>query len=89
VGSRPIRPTTLPFETLFAFALWLKRMRRNKANAIAIKVKKIKYLQKHVNLWDTYAVRQFIQEGTWRGGYKERLEYSYLAWCQFKGSITR
>lgn len=85
MGSRPIRPTTTPSVTLSAFALWLKRTKRNKANTIAIKLRKIRYLQRHVNLWDDEAVSAFIQDGTWSDGYKETLEYCYLDWSRFQG----
>ena len=85
MGSRPIRPTILPSETLLKFALWLRRTKRNKENTIEIKVRKIKYLHKHVNLWDVEAVSEFIQDGTWSGGYKESLEYTYSDWCRFHG----
>jgi hypothetical protein len=65
--------------------LWLKRTKRNKANTIAIKLRKIRYLQRHVNLWDDEAVSAFIQDGTWSDGYKETLEYCYLDWSRFQG----
>ena len=45
----------------------------------------MKYLHKYVNLWDVEAVSAFIQDGTWSGGYKESLEYTYSDWCSFHG----
>jgi hypothetical protein len=44
---------------------------------IEIKVRKIRYMYKHVNLWTIEAINDFIQDGAWSGGYKESRVYRF------------
>jgi hypothetical protein len=65
--------------------LWLKRSHRIKDTTIKAKIKRIKHLNKFVNLWDIETVTDYIQDADWSNGYKELMEYAYSDWCEHKG----
>jgi hypothetical protein len=64
-----------PHHNFIDFKLWLKRRHRIKDTTIKAKIKRIKHLNKFVNLWDIEAVTDYIQDADWSNGYKELMEY--------------
>jgi integrase len=50
-----------------------------------MKLKKLRMLQRRVNLWEKEATRNFIQDLNCSDGYKEALEYLYTDWCRYQG----
>ena len=58
-----------PIRDTFCVCIVVETDEAEKANTIAIELRKIRYLQRHVNLWDDQAVSAFIQDGTWSGSY--------------------
>jgi hypothetical protein len=49
------------------------------------RVKAIKSLAKHVNIWDSDAVEKHINEAEWTNGRKEHVALAYSNWCESKG----
>jgi len=63
----------------------LKR-KHNIANITIVgKLKKLKALQRQVNLWEKESVRNYIQDCPFKNGYKNQLGYAYADWCEFQG----
>jgi hypothetical protein len=71
------------------FALWLKRAHHIMESTIAVKIKKLKALQRQVNLWDVTAVENYIQDSPFKGSYKNGLGYVYADWCEYQGFRAR
>jgi hypothetical protein len=46
-------------------------------STIAVKIRKLKALQRQVNLWDVTAVNNYIQDAPFKGSYKNGLGYVY------------
>jgi integrase len=54
-------------------------------STIAVKIRKLKALQRQVNLWDVTAVNNYIQDSPFKGSYKNGLGYVYADWCEYQG----
>jgi len=67
------------------FAVWLKRQHNLAESSIVTKIKKLKAIQRQVNLWNQEEVRNYIQDASFRGGYKNSLGYVYADWCEYQG----
>ena len=85
VGSSPTPRTTDATPDNSDFAEWLNREKDNKDITIRMKLKKLRTLQRRVNLWNIEATRNFIQDMSCSNGYKEALEYLYTDWCRYQG----
>ena len=81
--SLPRRHRTNPWG-LEGFREFLKD-RRLAESTINAKIKLVKHLAKHNNLWDTDAITRFIQRSEWGGRRKNNASYAYLDWCKWKG----
>jgi integrase len=68
------------------FAVWLKRNHHIADITIVGKLKKLKAIQRQVNLWNMEAVRNYIQDCPFKNGYKNQLGYAYADWCEYQGS---
>jgi integrase len=59
--------------------------RRLAESTIDAKIKLVKHLAKHNNLWDSEAVTKFITRAKWGGRRKNNAGYAYMDWCNWKG----
>ena len=74
-----------PTTSFTDFGLWLKRKHNISDVTIIGKIKKGKAIQRHVNLWNQEAVRNYIQDSPFKNGYKNNLGYAYADWCEYQG----
>ncbi len=81
--SLPRRHITNPL-CLDGFSEFLKD-KRLAESTIDAKIKLVKHLAKHNNLWDTEAITKFILRSKWGGRRKNNAGYAYLNWCKWKG----
>ena len=91
MGSNPTpRTTTTPTTFLPEFEAHLRSKLTKKGFSLAEstiihRVKAIKSLAKHVNIWDSDAVEKHINEAEWTNGRKEHVGLAYSNWCVSKG----
>jgi integrase len=84
-GSNPSHPTTNDPTPSAGFSWWLKTSRRLADVSIESKLKRIRRLDKQVNLWNVEDVQNYITLANWSNKYKELMEYAYKDWCTFQG----
>ena len=90
MGSNPTPRTTItPPTFLPEFEAHLRSKLTKKGFSLAEstiihRVKAIKSLAKHVNIWDSDAVEKHINEAEWTNGRKEHVGLAYSNWCESK-----
>ncbi len=48
-------------------------------------MKSIKRLRREVDLWDSKAVENYVQDASWTNAYKNKVLYAYQDWLKFHG----
>ena len=93
MGSNPTPRTITPpptFVTDFEAHLRTRLTKRRvplAESTIIHRVKAIKSLAKHVNIWDSDAVEKHINDAEWTNGRKEHVSLAYANWCESKGFV--
>ena len=56
-----------------------------RSSSVKDKVRIIERLRKHVNLWDSEEVENYIQDASVCNGRKNLIGYTYQQWAEFHG----
>ena len=83
--SHPQHLLNNPRQTHKLFETYLLEQKRNAPTTIDSKLRLIRRLRKHVNLWDSEATERYILGAEMTNGHRNNLQYAYMDWCTSQG----